>query len=150
LVCERLIDKPRTVYRKKARWKGSFTEPQPLTLTPSPGPQFLKPVYVLISPFTQSAGEVFALAASAIPTVTIMGEPTQGILSDNLFHRLPSDWEVSLSNEVYETLDGRCFESAGVPPALQLPTLGGAGLLSDLRAGLRIAVERASAHRSHR
>lgn len=110
----------------------------------------MKPVYVLTSPFTQSAGEVFALAASAIPTVTLLGEPTQGILSDNLFHRLPSGWEVSLSNEVYETLDGRCFESVGVPPALPLPMLGAADLLSDLRAGLRIAVEAAAAQRSRR
>jgi hypothetical protein len=147
LLCERLIDEPRTVYRKKARCQSGFTEPQPLILTPSPGPRFLKPVYVLTSSFTQSAGEVFALAASAIPTVTLLGEPTQGILSDNLFHRLPSGWEVSLSNEVYETLDGLCFESVGVPPALELPLLGATDLLSDLRAGLRIAVDRAAANR---
>jgi carboxyl-terminal processing protease len=145
LLCERLIDSARTVYRKKARCQGGFTEPQPLTLTPSLGPRFLKPVYVLTSSFTQSAGEVFALAASAIPTVTLLGEPTQGILSDNLFHRLPSGWEVSLSNEVYESLDGKCFESVGVPPAVQLPQLGAADLPADLRAGLRIAVARASA-----
>jgi carboxyl-terminal processing protease len=144
LLCERLIDSARTVYRKRARCPGGFTQPQPLTLTPWPGPRFLKPVYVLTSCFTQSAGEVFALAASAIPTVTLLGEPTQGILSDNLFHRLPSGWEVSLSNEVYETLDGRCFESVGVPPAVQLPELGAADLPADLRAGLRIAVARAS------
>ena len=143
LLCERLIDKPLTVYRKKARYHDGFTDPQPLTLAPFPGPRFLKPVYVLTSCFTQSAGEVFALAASAIPTVTLLGEPTQGILSDNLFHRLPSGWEVSLSNEVYETLEGRCFESVGVPPAVPLPELGAADLLSDLRAGLRIAVARA-------
>ena len=148
LLCQRLLDKPRTVYRKKARCQADFTMPQSLNLEPSAGPRFLKPVYVLTSPFTQSAGEVFALAASAIPTVTLLGEPTQGILSDNLFHRLPSGWEVSLSNEVYETLDGRCFESVGVPPTLHLPMLGAADLLSDLRAGLRIAVEAAAAHRA--
>ncbi len=145
LLCERLIDRPLAVYRKKARWQGGFTEPQSLTLVPYPGPRFLKPVYVLTSAFTLSAGEVFALAASAIPTVTLLGEPTQGILSDNLFHRLPSAWEISLSNEVYESLDGRCFESVGVPPAMALPKLGAADLMSDLRAGLDIAVARASA-----
>jgi carboxyl-terminal processing protease len=143
LLCERLIDRPRTVFRKKARLRGGFTEPQLLTLAPSLGPRFLKPVFLLTSSLTLSAGEVFALAMSALPTVTVLGEPTQGILSDNLFHRLPSGWEVSLSNEVYETLDGRCFEAAGVPPASELPTLGAADLLSDLSAGLRIAVERA-------
>ena len=89
---------------------------------------------------------MFALAASAIPTVTLLGEPTQGILSDNLFHRLPAGWEISLSNEVYETLDGRCFESVGVPPAVALPELGAADLVSDLRVGLDLAAARASAH----
>ena len=144
LLCERLIDEPRTVYGKKARAAGGFTEPQPLTLTPARGPRFSKRVYLLTSSLTVSAGEVLALAMSALPAVTVLGEPTQGILSDNLFHRLPSGWEVSLSNEVYETLDGRCFEAVGVPPALRLPTLGAAEILSDLRAGLRIAVERAT------
>jgi carboxyl-terminal processing protease len=144
LLCERLIDEPRTVYRKKARVAGGTTEPQGLTLTPARGPRFSKPVYLLMSSLTVSAGEVFALAMSALPTVTMLGEPTQGILSDNLFHRLPSGWEVSLSNEVYETLDGRCFEAVGVPPALRLPTLGTAEIVSDLCAGLRIAVDRAT------
>ena len=144
LLCERLIDRPYTVYRKKARWQQGFTEPQSLTLTPSQGPRFVKPVVLLTSSFTQSAGEVFALAMSALPSVTILGEPTQGILSDNLFHRLPAGWEVSLSNEVYETPDGRCFEAVGVPPHTRLPTLGAGDLLSDMRAGLRIAAERAS------
>jgi carboxyl-terminal processing protease len=146
LLCERLIDKPRAVYRKKARCREGFTEPQALTLIPHLGPRFLNPVYLLTSSFTQSAGEVFALAMSAIPSVTVLGEPTQGILSDNLFHRLPMGWELSLSNEVYETLDGRCFEATGVPPAAQLPTLGAQDLLSDLRAGLRIAADRAAGH----
>jgi carboxyl-terminal processing protease len=144
LLCERLIEKTCTVYRKKARRSEGFTDTQSLTLTPSLGPRFIKPVFLLTSAFTQSAGEVCALAMSALPNVTILGEPTQGILSDNLFHRLPLGWEVSLSNEVYETLDGRCFEAAGVPPAAPLPALGAADLLSDLRAGLRIAADRAS------
>jgi len=144
LLCERLIDKPRTVYRKKARQGAGFTEPQSLTLTPSSGTRFLKPVLLLTSAFTVSAGEAFALAMSALPTVTVLGEPTQGILSDNLFHRLPCGWEVSLSNELYESLDGRCFEAVGVPPAVELPTLGADDLLSDLAAGLAIAVRRAT------
>jgi hypothetical protein len=143
LLCERLIDEPCVVCTKKARSGNGFTEPQALTLTPARGARFLKPVFLLTSAFTVSAGEVFALAMSALPRVTLLGEPTQGILSDNLFHRLPCLWEVSLSNEVYESVDGRCYEADGVPPDESLPVLGAADPLSDLRAGLRIAVERA-------
>jgi hypothetical protein len=144
LLCERLIDSPLAVYRKKARWRQGFNDPQTLTLTPSRGTRFLKPVFLLTSSFTQSAGEVFALAMSALPTVRILGEPTQGILSDNLFHLLPSGWEVSLSNEVYESLDGRCYEAVGVPPNVGLPALGARDLVSDLRAGLKVAANLAS------
>lgn len=145
LLCERLIETPHTIYRKKA-WTGTgFTTPQPITVQPSPGKHFTGRVFLLISPFTVSAGEVLALAMSSLPNVTLLGEPTQGILSDNLFHRLPNDWEVSLSNEVYETLDGRCFEATGVPPHIALRPLGAARLIEDLRAGLGAAVERATA-----
>lgn len=144
MLCERLLGEPRTVYRKKARLGQGFTEPQHMTLTPSPGPRFQGRVFLLTSVFTQSAGEVLALAASALPSVTVLGEPTLGILSDNLFHRLPSGWEVSLSNEVYENPAGSCFEGSGVPPDEPLPPLRADTLLLDLREGLRRAVARAS------
>jgi carboxyl-terminal processing protease len=145
LLCERLIDAPRAVYTKKARCRPGFTDPQTMTLTPARGPRFSKPVFLLTSALTVSAGEVFALAMSALPGVTLLGEPTQGVLSDNLFHRLPCGWEVSLSNEVYESLDGLCYEADGVPPDVRLPALDGADLIAELSAGLRIAAERASA-----
>jgi carboxyl-terminal processing protease len=144
LLCERLTAAPVTVFRKKAKRFDGFTQPQSITTAPARAARFTKPVFVLISPFTQSAGEVCALAMSALPNVTLLGEPTQGILSDNLFHRLPSGWEVSLSNEVYETPDGRCFEAVGVPPNELLPALTEENLIGDLRAGLRIAVDRAT------
>lgn len=145
LLCERLIDTPRPVYVKKARCRSGFTEPQTMTLMPARGPRFSKPVFLLTSALTVSAGEVFALAMSALPNVTLLGEATQGVLSDNLFHRLPCGWEVSLSNEVYESLNGLCYEADGVPPDMRLPALAGADLIEELSAGLRIAAERASA-----
>ena len=141
LLCERLVDRPTTVYLKKARTASGFTPPQSIVLTPSAGPRFGGSVLLLTSALTVSAGEVLALAMTALPNVTLLGERTQGILSDNLFHRLPNGWEVSLSNEVYMTRDGRCFEAEGVPPAVELPPLGATDLLSDLRAGLRLAVQ---------
>jgi carboxyl-terminal processing protease len=144
-LCERLIDAPRVLYRKAA-WTGNgFNPPQGITVKPSSGKHFTGRVFLLISPLTVSAGEVFALAMSALPQVTLMGEATQGILSDNLLHRLPNDWEVSLSNERYETLEGSCFEATGVPPDIELPVLSPLHLIADLRAGLQTAVERAAA-----
>lgn len=144
VLCERLTDVPRTAFRKSARCGDGFTASQSITIAPSGRPGFTRPVFLLTSPFTLSAGEVFALAMSSLPNVTILGERTQGILSDNLFHRLPCGWEVSLSNEIYETPDGRCHEAVGVPPDIALPSLSESGFLSELRAGLRLAADRAS------
>jgi carboxyl-terminal processing protease len=143
LLCDRLTGKASSAFRKKARSRNGFGPAQAITINPSPGARFTKPVFALISPFTQSAGEVCALAMASLPNVSLLGEPTQGILSDNLFHRLPNGWEVSLSNEIYEAIDGRCFESVGVPVDTPLPPLG-EELLQDLRSGLRLAVARAS------
>jgi carboxyl-terminal processing protease len=143
LLCERFTDVPRTAFVKKAWCPPGFTTPQSVTIQPSRRRRFNKPIILLVSPLSVSAGEVFALAMSSLPSVTIMGDNTQGILSDNLYHRLPCGWEVSLSNEVYETQDGRCYESVGVPPHEKLPPLTNENFLADLRAGLMIAAKRA-------
>lgn len=144
LLCERLTEVPRTAFVKKATWGPGFTPPQSVTIRPSRRTRFTRPVILLVSPLSVSAGEVCALAMSSLPSVTIMGENTQGILSDNLYHRLPCGWEVSLSNEVYETTGGGCYESVGVPPAESLPPLTSENFAADLRTGLMIAVKRAA------
>lgn len=140
LVASRLIERPQVVYIKKAKSPEGFTAPQPIMLLPSNRRRFGKPVVVLVSALTVSAGEVFALTMRSLPNVTVLGERTQGILSDNLFHQLPNGWEVSLSNEVYSSNDGECFEFVGVPPEQPLPPLTEQRLLDDMRDGLRIAV----------
>ena len=76
----------------------------------------------------------------AIPHVHLLGEATGGMLSDNLFHKLPNGWEVSLSNEVYLSSQGKSYESIGVEPETALPALGDK-LLVDLHKGLIAAVE---------
>jgi carboxyl-terminal processing protease len=144
LLCERLTDVPRTAFVKKATCALGFTPPQSVMIRPSRRTRFTKPVILLISPLSVSAGEVCALAMSSLPSVTIMGENTQGILSDNLYHRLPCGWEVSLSNEVYETTRGCCYESVGVPPVESLAPLTSENFLADLRTGLMSAVKRAA------
>ena len=113
-----------------------------IPLTPHLGTRFEKPVYLLISPLTLSAGEIFALCMAAIPHVKLLGEPTCGILSDNLFHRLPNGWEISLSNEVYLSSKQICYESCGVAVDINLPPLG-QHLLEDLQQGLIAAVNMA-------
>jgi len=137
----RLTTEPRVAYRKKA-WSGDgFTDLQSIEITPSAGPGFHGPVAFLTCPFNLSAGEVFALIMQALPNATLYGEPSMGILSDNLFHRLPNGWEVSLSNEVYESVDGNCYEAVGVPADIALPLLTETNLAADMQQGLEQAVQ---------
>jgi len=139
-IANRFADRKRTAFSKKARQNRGFTEEQTITLTPHAKGTYLKPIYLLVSELTLSAGEIFALCMQAIPHVHLLGEATGGMLSDNLFHKLPNGWEVSLSNEVYLSSQGKSYESIGVEPETALPALGDK-LLVDLHKGLIAAVE---------
>jgi C-terminal processing protease CtpA/Prc len=93
----------------------------------------------LTSKQTVSAGEILVMAMKACPTVTTLGETTLGILSDNLYKRLPNGWEISLSNEVYESADGKIYEAVGIAPDIDVPVFDAKNVMQ----GFRVAVDRA-------
>jgi carboxyl-terminal processing protease len=132
---------PRVAYRKKAWTPSGFVSEQPIVVEPRTPSLAGRPVYLLTSRQTASAGEILVLGLMACPHVTRVGEATLGILSDNLYKRLPNGWEVSLSNEIYEAPDGALYEAAGIPPDVATPVFDPA----DVRGGFRHAVERAVA-----
>lgn len=74
-----------------------------------------RPTFVLTSNQTGSAAEVFSLATIELPNVVRIGEPTMGALSTSLEKELPNGWYFSISNEIYQTLDGHIYENKGVP-----------------------------------
>ena len=76
---------------------------------------FTKPVYVVTSDATVSAGEEFVMAARAFPHVKIVGTPTYGMLSDILEKPLPGGWTLGMSNEIFLDHLGVCYEALGVP-----------------------------------
>ena len=47
---------------------------------------------MLTSELTASAAEIFVLSLLQHPRLTLIGEPTQGILSDTLERHLPNGW----------------------------------------------------------
>jgi carboxyl-terminal processing protease len=53
----------------------------------------------------------------------LIGQPTQGALSDVLEKKLPNGWTFTLSNEVFTMTDGTIPEGPGVAPhvATQVP-----------------------------
>jgi hypothetical protein len=102
-------------------WDGAaFTAPSTVQVTPRGG-GYAGRVVVLTSEVTASAAEVLVLALQARGGTTVVGEATHGAFSDQLLRTLPNGWVVSLSNERYQTLDGRCDEVAGIAPDLDVP-----------------------------
>ncbi|WP_412562687.1 S41 family peptidase [Thalassobius sp. MITS945101] len=108
----------------KAVWEqGRWHTDTPLTIQPANAHVWDGPVYLLTSGVTISAAETFALALSHFDNVTLVGAPSNGILSDMSFLTLPNGWAVSLSNERYLNAAGENFEGAGVPVDIAVPVL---------------------------
>ncbi|ALU43449.1 serine hydrolase [Pseudoalteromonas rubra] len=82
---------------------------------------YTKPIYLLTSQLTISAGEILAMAMMHLPHVTLLGEATSGVLSDKRFFTLPNGWQISLSNEVYRDAQGTLYEQRGIQPDITVP-----------------------------
>ncbi|MEN0005882.1 MAG: S41 family peptidase [Bacteroidota bacterium] len=109
------IDKEYDIFKKKRRFKDAYSADQIIDIKPSE-PAYLKSVYILTSPYTVSAAEITTIATLSFSNFSIVGDNTLGALSDMLYKELPNGWVYSLSNEVYETMDGKLFEVTGIPP----------------------------------
>ncbi len=92
-----------------------------LEVAASPIEPYIKPIYVLTGQSAGSGGEVLTLALKSLPHVTVIGQPTAGYLSDSLDLRMPNGYELSLSNEVYQDLEGNKLEGTGVKPDIEIP-----------------------------
>lgn len=137
----RFTDVPRVAYTKKAWAPAGFVSEQSIMIEPRAPSLAGRPIYLLTSRQTASAGEILVFGLMACPDVTRVGEATLGILSDNLYKRLPNCWEFSLSNEVYQAPDGAIYEAVGIPVDVETPVFDPA----DVRGGFRHAVDRAVA-----
>lgn len=104
---------------------------QPIHLAAQATP-YQQPVRVLVGGATTSAAEVFTLALKALPQAQVLGEATQGSLSDVLVHQLPNGWQLHLSNEVYRDPSGALLEVKGVQPQQQV--FGGLNLDQPLHS----------------
>ncbi len=74
---------------------------------------------LLISEETGSAAEIFAMYMRVMPQVSLIGEATQGALSDVLVKGLPNHWLFTLSNEEYVAADGNGYEGTGIPADIE-------------------------------
>ncbi len=139
-IASRFADRTRVFGSKRPHDKGGETTRHDLVLSPARGPRYQGPVVVLVSAETASAAEIFALAMRSLPQVTLVGEPTNGIFSDELYRSLPNGWLVSLSNEIYAGPDGEVFEAVGIPPDVVTPFLSVDDLQNGVDGGIDAAI----------
>lgn len=114
-ILRHFITEETKLYTKKAKLLNGYTEPQFFSILPAEK-VYDKPVFLLISHQTASAPEALALGSMAVKNITRIGSETEGIFSDILEKKLPNGWTLNLSNEVYQNMEGTCYEGFGVPP----------------------------------
>ena len=119
-----LVDRKRLAFQKCARRGDGFTGQQAIYVTPADTGTYGGSLFILTSELTASAAEIFVLSLLQHPSLTLIGEPTQGILSDTLERHLPNGWFLTLSNEIYRACDGEIYEDVGIPPHVRIPFLG--------------------------
>jgi len=138
-IAGRFAERKHLAFTKQARHGSGVTPRQEFFVEPKGDIQFTRPVYVLTSARTASAGDIFAMCMRNLPNVTLVGQRSTGILSDNLKKHLPNGWVTSISNEFYCSADGKLFEGPGVPVDVETPVF----LKEEFRAGYHIAVDKA-------
>jgi len=109
----------KNVFTKKVWYKGKNIFNSPVNI-PKSSDNYSGKIVLLTSPQTGSSAETFVLASRQLENFTQVGSNTMGIFSDVLQKRLPNGWNYGLSNEIYETENGKNYEYIGIPPDLNV------------------------------
>ncbi len=145
-IASRLATREYLAYTKEARADpidhDKWTSGDPSLVRPSPRPGFRGPTVELIGPLTISAGETFTQALMGrTPSITRIGENTQGVFSDVLGRRLPNAWRFGLPNEVFRTPQGTTFDGPGIPPNVAVPVFADEDVAAGKDPGVAQALE---------
>jgi len=118
-IAGRFADTSRLAFTKRLhRLQGTGT--QSWYVSPKGAAQYLKPVYLLTSDRTVSAGETFTLMMRELPHVKQVGQTTAGSLSDILEKPLPGNFLITIPNEIYLDPTGALYEGIGISPQQNL------------------------------
>ncbi|MCP4023427.1 MAG: S41 family peptidase [Desulfobacteraceae bacterium] len=114
----RLISERQAAYSYRVRSEGHDKFDDPITEYIKPqGISFLeKPIIVLTSGNTVSAGELQVMLLKDLNNVTVIGETTFGIFSAEIPRTLPNGWMVTLSTQRVYSAAGNFFEQLGIAP----------------------------------
>lgn len=103
----------------KFRYGDKHTSALPVIL-PSSSKAYTNDVFVLTSPQSGSAAEMFAMATMDLAHIKRIGSATEGALSTTLDKKLPIGWDFSLSNQIYMDGQGKFYENIGIPVDYEL------------------------------
>jgi C-terminal processing protease CtpA/Prc len=120
LIASRFADQQRLAFSSQTRQGDGYTPLRELRVEPRGMRRFTRPVVVLTSRSTLSAGEIFVMSMRAFPHVTVVGEATAGAHSGMLEKSLPNGWRFGLSNEVRFAYDSQVYEEVGIPPDVEV------------------------------
>ena len=117
-IAGRFADRRRLAYTTHAPGAHEVA-PQPFYAIPAGQRRYRKPVLLLTSDVTVSAGEKLTLLMRVLPNVVQVGQATQGALAGGLGKGLPNGWELGMPNEVTRDADGHLHEVTGIAPHLE-------------------------------
>ncbi|MBO0933172.1 S41 family peptidase [Fibrella aquatilis] len=109
---KRLVGYGRARIGKKSYEYGPWTS---YYVLPRGERKLIKPIVVLTSGSTISAGDHCALYLREFPYVKLAGEQSNGIFSPMLGKRLPNGWEIALSDGQIVDAKRVSYEAKGVP-----------------------------------
>ncbi|HKP69606.1 MAG TPA: S41 family peptidase [Pyrinomonadaceae bacterium] len=122
-IINRFCNRKRVAFHRRTKigpGPDDFTPLKTWHLEPQGEVQFTGPVVLLTCDSVFSGGEAFALAIRELPSVTIVGDHTNGIFSYELEKKLPNGWRYTLSYQKYYSSEMVCYETKGVPVDIEL------------------------------
>jgi carboxyl-terminal processing protease len=129
-----------TTKKRNGRAHTDFTKTFEWYVEPNTSKPYTRPILLLTSRFTQSAGETFALALRQFDHVKTVGDTTAGSFSDNPNFELYNGWIFSVSVGDYRAPGGISYEGMGMPPDVHSKTTR-QDLLSSKDRTLEKAIE---------
>lgn len=123
-IAKRFMTEKGLLYYKQERKRGQnkLSPLRAITLKSKSKNPFTKKVILLTSDATASSLEVFLLSLKGLTNVTVLGDKTEGILSDIRYFNLPNSWLVMNSTTNFFSNEKVCCEKVGLEPDLYYRT----------------------------
>jgi C-terminal processing protease CtpA/Prc len=98
---------------------GDFLPPREFFAEPAGPWQFTRPVVILTSRRTVSAGENFLLGMRELPQVTVVGDVTSGAFADVGHYTLGNGWQLNFPFNRFVDRNGVSWEGVGLAPDIR-------------------------------